>query len=380
MRLATLDGIRGIAAFTVVLSHCYATYSERLRFDVRFFDWPAWMQPWPWLRFTPLHLLVSGVPAVMVFFVLSGFVLTLPFIDRHPPGFPSYLIKRVCRIYLPFIAAILFSVILFCIVDPHSIPALSNEFNNESWSHPLTLHGIFGHLMMTGMKDEEMLDIPMWSLVHELRLSLIFPFLIALVRIEAGWAVVSAIALHVLSTFALFHVGEDSLPGTLFATGQFVVCFVVGIALALHVPIWSRTLRNLPSFGRLFLWIASFSALLCPATAFGMGRSAWIAGAAGLITLCLSSPTAERLLSKQIPQWLGQVSYSLYLFHMPVLLTAVHALRDTVPQWAILSGVIAVSLCVAQLMFLYVERPSMRLSRRLAGRLAKGGVTVALSA
>ena len=60
---------------------------------------------------TPLTALVSGGTAVRFFFVLSGFVLVLPFL-RHPhsPYFP-YVVKRICRIYLPYLAAVALAVI-----------------------------------------------------------------------------------------------------------------------------------------------------------------------------------------------------------------------------------------------------------------------------
>ena len=68
-RYPQLDSLRGLAALTVVFEHC-------LRID-----------PWllqgisPWLEWaaqsTPLHILWAGGNAVLLFFVLSGLVLTL---------------------------------------------------------------------------------------------------------------------------------------------------------------------------------------------------------------------------------------------------------------------------------------------------------------
>jgi peptidoglycan/LPS O-acetylase OafA/YrhL len=69
MRYTQLDSLRGLAACTVVFCHATnvlpAVYDDPGR---------AW-----WLTETPLGLLRAGSAAVDFFFVLSGFVLALPF-------------------------------------------------------------------------------------------------------------------------------------------------------------------------------------------------------------------------------------------------------------------------------------------------------------
>ena len=72
----------------------------------------AWAAPWAWLRYTPLRLLVDGEAAVILFFVLSGYVLALPFIAGTQLTYGRYLVKRICRIWLPFAAAILLAAAL----------------------------------------------------------------------------------------------------------------------------------------------------------------------------------------------------------------------------------------------------------------------------
>ena len=66
-RLTSLDALRGIAAFLLLTVH----------------GWKPGLRPkltgWQWqlLNDTPLNLFISGRPWVMLFFVLSGFVLAL---------------------------------------------------------------------------------------------------------------------------------------------------------------------------------------------------------------------------------------------------------------------------------------------------------------
>ena len=62
-------------------------------------------------------------------------------------------------------------------------------------------------------------------------------------------------------------------------------------------------------------------------------------------------------------QWLGKVSYSLYLVHVPVALALAHALRDALPAPAIAALTVVLALPAAAVFYKAVERPSLLLSR-----------------
>ncbi len=52
-------------------------------------------------------MLVAGHEAVILFFLLSGFVLTIPYLLPDPPGYLRFLTRRVIRIYVPYLAALM---------------------------------------------------------------------------------------------------------------------------------------------------------------------------------------------------------------------------------------------------------------------------------
>ena len=91
-------------------------------------------------------------------------------------------------------------------------------------------------------------------------------------------------------------------------------------------------------------------------------------GATGLLLLALCSRTADRLLNDSIPQWLGRVSYSLYLVHLPILLCAINALHGILGYPAIAALALTASFAAAALLWRFVELPAIDLSRRV-GRL-----------
>jgi acyltransferase-like protein len=90
-RFGQLDSLRGIAAATVVVGHLIRSVPA---IDDR-------SQAFWALKYTPLHVFWAGHQAVIFFFVLSGFVLALPFYSRAV-SYRTFVVKRVLRICVPY--------------------------------------------------------------------------------------------------------------------------------------------------------------------------------------------------------------------------------------------------------------------------------------
>lgn len=96
MRYPALDALRGVASFMVLTHHCVLAGLIPIS--------PGWGLVLS--RYTPLHLLVNGRAPVILFFVLSGFVLSLS-LEGARFFYAQFAARRLCRIYLPFAAVIL---------------------------------------------------------------------------------------------------------------------------------------------------------------------------------------------------------------------------------------------------------------------------------
>ena len=92
-RFHELDALRGLAALTVVAHH--------LRLTISLVERPASAVWWEkLLLFGPLQIFWAGHEAVVFFFVLSGFVLSLPyFSQKRPLPYHLYLSKRILRAF-----------------------------------------------------------------------------------------------------------------------------------------------------------------------------------------------------------------------------------------------------------------------------------------
>jgi peptidoglycan/LPS O-acetylase OafA/YrhL len=91
---------------------------------------------------------------------------------------------------------------------------------------------------------------------------------------------------------------------------------------------------------------------------------------AGYIIMCVVSfPRLQRALSLRPMLWLGDISYSFYLIHMPVLMSLIYLLYPFIPLEWIICLAMPLMLIAGHRMYLLVERPSLQLGRALSQRM-----------
>jgi len=349
-RIASLDSIRGLAALGVVLTHCTGVYSD----------------PPAWVTHLPLSLVLwSGHGFVLVFFALSGFVLFIPF-KRGNVAYAPYLVKRVARLYPPFVVAVLLSAALYTLVDHRPIAGLNEWFNRTSWEHAPTAKIIIGHLMMTDRRDLQDLDNVMWSLVHEMRISVVFPVIAWCVLRDWRSATAVALIVSIVGAYMTQHHPLFVMGMAPFDTLQYVFLFAAGAGLCLYSDALRVRVNRWP---RWLALIALAAALALLATPFDVAVVNITLGsfAALSIVAIAASGVFDRALLRSIPVWLGRVSYSLYLIHLVVLLVLVHLFIRRMPLMAILCCTVVLSLLIAELMYRWVEKPSISAGKAFSG-------------
>ena len=375
-RLPALDSLRGVAALLVVTFHCWC---------LGLYTPPRGLHAHIWF-WTPLNLAIGGRPPVILFFVLSGFVLACSLERSGSGGTCRFFIRRICRVYLPFVASLVFSVIAYDVRRPEAISGLSTWFNTLAWTSPPSIQLIATHLMMLGIEGSNSLNPVMWSLVYELRISLIFPLLFLLTR---GWpksSIAGAVALHV---GAAALVGCNSIQCTPFRggdlsqsfllTGYFVIFFVTGIYLAQYRDLIRVRMRVWPAAATATLSAVGVYCLILPGTGslsrFIPSDLAFGIGAALLIALSVGGRVWSRVLGHATLTHLGRISYSLYLTHNIVILALGHLLYGRVSDPALIVLMMATSIAAAEVFWRTVEAPSMRLGQRLTrGPVGAGSI------
>ncbi len=388
-RLVVFDSLRGIASFIVVIHHCLLTQPAFSDFFFSIWQTPAYNPVQYLLFYTPVRIVWDGFEAVTFFYVLSGLVLMLPWAERRPPKYGAFCIKRICRIYLPYCAAIIFAAVPNILLSQRTEVAGASEWvRTMTWSNPVTPTVLIDHALMLGQYNT--INGVIHSLIWEMRVSLLFPFLMLPI---ARWRLRGAIAVAagLLAFMAAMQVliaqpGAGLLPmpagtdlclmSTLLLEAQktayYTEFFVIGAALALYLrPIRGLVTRMPPALRYVLLGVGL---LIFQGhwTHMRPVQAVFVAFGSALVIVASLSPGAiERTLLLRPLRFLGRISYSLYLVHVPLLLTAVLLLQDIVPMPVVLACVPPAAVALGWLFHLAVAEPSAALGQRLAKRMGR---------
>lgn len=349
-RFGSLDGVRGIASLMVVFHHSELCISE-----------PSSPVLWIAARF-----------AVILFFVLSGFVLALPYFAGKNQRYIAYITRRFCRLYLPFAFAVLVAAGLCYLVSKGRI--LSKPLIDMHWSEPVTAAVIGWHLLMTDVR----LNRAGWTLVVEMQVSLVFPFLVLWVtRFGLPGIMAAVVAAFFCSKLNAALGGEPTLgkgfAGTLLLTGRYMPYFLFGILAASRIEQLKAWLLRIPKAVHAAICMAAVSVqtglFYMDLTAHGVDDLLNGLFSIYLIASCVTFRRPGVILQNRGYAWLGKVSFSLYLIHMPLLFAAFYLLYPRWPAWEIVVVTLPVVLIAADFMHRLIERPSMRLGRNLGRKL-----------
>ncbi len=333
-----------------------------------------------------MRIVWDGYEAVTFFYVLSGLVLMLPWVEGRPPDYLAFCVKRICRIYLPYCAAIAGAAILaMLLIHSANVPGASNWVNHMTWSNPITPGMLVDHALMIGHYNT--INGVIHSLIWEMRVSLLFPILVLpLVRWKAKGAVGTC---AVLLAFIIMTQDGFAQPGRGVAllefspalsvvgrvllemqwTAYYACFFVLGATMAMYLGAIRRLLTGLPSVARWAILLVGLLMFQAHWTRIHPLQETMVAlGSTLVIAAALSPGAIERGLMRPMLRFLGRISYSVYLVHVPLLLTAV-LLQGRIPMLLILLCVPPAAVAVGWLFHVTVAEPSAQLGVHLARRL-----------
>lgn len=360
-RYEELDSLRGLAALIVVLYHFQMVLPEHGSFL-------KLVHP------TPLRLLVAGNESVILFFILSGFVLSLPFLQNKRMEYTPFLVKRICRIYIPYVAAIGSAMILCLLFSNGGIKDLSPWFNLQ-WTSKPDVALILNHFFLIGNYNVYSYDVVLWSLIHEMRISVLFPLLVLMVG-KLNWKVTLIIGIMLGLLGGAVHLVFKDPYQSFYKTLPYVLMFLVGLLLAKHRKPISDQYAKLKPSQKTFLLIVGVLAYTYAFLLKNQILVNWtvtLGATIIIVTALFSKRTSSALLIRPL-KFMGKISYSLYLFHIPVLLSFIYILYGKIPLGTIFIITFVVSLAVSTVAYYFIEQPSMKLGRSLASKVSTGNV------
>ncbi|SDD49399.1 Peptidoglycan/LPS O-acetylase OafA/YrhL, contains acyltransferase and SGNH-hydrolase domains [Paenibacillus sp. UNCCL117] len=364
-RYEELDSLRGLAALTVLINHLLILI-------------PISMWTVTLIKYPVINIFWQGHSAVLFFFILSGFVLSLPFLRGSDQTYAAYLIKRFCRIYLPYVIAITVGIIAcLTLSNGTGFPGLSVWFN-KTWTSKITPELVLNHYLFIGSYNTDSFIPAIWSLIHEMRISIVFPF-IMLVVLRFNWIINISIALasSIIGYFFYYlswhHKNLYVSVFDVFNSLEYLPMFILGALLAKYREKITSFLRKLSKFSRMLLLLLgmvlyTYNSFLSEIKLLHfayMDDWAISFGACLFIALSLSSNNLSRFLLTSPIRFLGKTSYSMYLWHEVILFSLIHVFYGKIPLWVISLSTIGSSLLVSGVMYKIFEEPTIKLGRFL---------------
>ncbi|WP_426441687.1 acyltransferase family protein [Bradyrhizobium genosp. P] len=347
-RITSLDLLRGIAAIIVVIWHYQFYFNSKPLLGLLF------------------PFFTDGQLAVDTFFVISGFVLSYAHGNRLviDGGLRRFLIKRIARLYPLHLASLLVTALLFLLVYVKTgKPAY---YVNDAFHFVLNLT----LTQYIGLQDSYSFNGPSWSISTEFWVNVLYGVIMAM------WGrfivPISLLLIVAASAFLLLVIGQWSvgpkydgwIESELLRT---IADFFAGVMV--HYA-WSRYGRDnvLGTIALLLGAAVTLCAMMVGHTHAVIEMLASVGGGSLLVWGCSCSRGAKVLAKTQPGRWIGDISYSIYLWHFPAAMVLsllnVDVLIGTGPGFLCLYLVFI--LTVSHFSYVYLENPARLWVTRIA--------------
>lgn len=340
--LPGLNGIRAIAALTVLFGHMWSPFGE----------WgvsPSWHIPWP-----------DG--PVTTFFVISGFLITYLLMNEtaktNDVSIPKFYMRRILRIwplYYGYLLLALLAVLLF-----------HGEINNAVWFYTF-FSGNISHALALGI-------VPLfhfWSLGVEEQYYLWYPWMVKYNKKHLLTSVsILCISWFILKLAAYVFLGKG-LVYRIFGITQFdcMMLGAMGAIMYYRKTEWFNKFCVHPIV-TVFAWILFFTSGLYANFIPSPIRNEFIA----LISLMviMAGLLRKPILENKVMNYLGQISYGIYVIHPLLLYVFTRLIQpaqhmpNSLASFVIFIGMTALTIGIAALSYKFYELPFLRMKSKFS--------------
>lgn len=312
------------------------------------------------------HFFPSGMPGgfigVDVFFVISGFVIFRAFFQKLVSGdtsLVSFYIRRIRRLAPAYLIVLLVVTVGSSLVLE---PRILRNYGESLIAQPLYLQNFV--FWAQGEYFDTALSKPLlhtWSLAVEEQFYLLVGALVVLCRLNGRVLIPLLLSAGLASLVLGFWVYEKSPKTAFYMTPTRIWEFGLGVGVYLLV---SKRPFNASRMIRGLLVAGSTCALFATAFLFDEHASfpgaqsliACIATAVLLLVFSVDSDRRHVLFGSELATYLGQRSYSLYLWHWPVIVFAYSLAGELALPTSVM--LLLVSVVLADLTYRMIESPT----------------------
>jgi len=328
-KIKYLEGLRGIAALIVLFSHlhqtCFIIHKQLLYSHIE--SWNIFFVVKD-LIINILNLLHDGDLAVWIFWVLSSYVISILFFkknENYDKIVIGYFSKRYFRLFIPVFFSIIFAYVLLeygLMFNHHLATKLGNPYSNGWLSSFYNFKPNFFIAIKTGIyttffnyQNDYSYNAVLWTIYYEFlgslftfsifgiirhnsrRFLLYFIITIILIKLKLLWLCAFVIG-HILCDYDFSIIKSNSFKKIKTIENKLHEFRIIVFIFSLLFIIFSTpimTFLNIPYiYHKLILSIF-------------------------IVYICLRNKLYKLFFSSRIPFWLGKISFSLYLVHLPIL-------------------------------------------------------------
>jgi len=365
-----LNGLRGICCLIVLFDHSV----NILKPDLRYTDMTGFAGiVRKLISLSPINIIYSGIGSVCIFFILSGFVLSLkPLETNNRDYILSSILKRYPRLVLPIIASMIFMMIVYfaanLFFNAHEDLNLKQALIESIYIAPLT------HSAVT--------NYPLWTISFELLGSFLLLSVIS-------------IFLNLKKRVILFFI----VFSYLFFTSPFYSLFLAGVILC---ELKDKKITHGKKMGRLLTFIFGIVLITTPymrdRVELYSGFYQYLAifkninyeylyqmllsvGSIFIFYSIINSKLAIKILNFKTIDFIGKISFPLYLTHASILyilskFVIYYSLTVTLSWYILLLAIfLPISIIVAYFFEKYIDVPSIKLSSYLSKLVIKRNIS-----
>lgn len=375
VRFMELEGLRGIAAIAVVLAHYMLAFYPALISGNASLTHSSLEEL---IHGTPIALLYAGTFAVAIFFVLSGFVLSIGYFQTNDKSIVKRLAhSRYLRLMLPALASVVLAYLLISFGAGHMSAVAGEETKSwlfNSWLIDTSfLSTIQGGMFDIFVQSGSPLNTVLWTMYIEFLGSfLVFIFLLLFAQSRYRWTTYAMLIFFTFNSwFMPFVIGV--LIADLYSKGRLeklkkvwiIAPLLIGGLLLGSLP--HKGIENTP-YNVLFQ--VDIESLVGMAD-INYERLYLTIGAVMILLAVLLSRRLSAWLRQPRVAMLGRYTFSLYLTHLLVLLSFSSGLFALLPdsigynKTAVLTILLSIPiiLIVTILFERYIDAPSIKFSK-----------------
>jgi peptidoglycan/LPS O-acetylase OafA/YrhL len=377
-KIRYMDGLRGLAAFVVVLNHFALAFYPALFFgsDVQSQHIETFMSG------SVFNIFYNGNFAVCIFFVLSGFVLSHKFfLQKDHEIITESAVKRYVRLAIPVAMSIFVAFIFmrFSLFYNRQVAVISGSgWFGDFWNFkPNFLDALNQIFIKSFFADGSDYNSVLWTIAFEFSGSfLVFGFLALFGKIKNRyWAYLVAIIFFFQTYYLAFILGvllSDLMAHKNMLIREFDRSKLIRTALLF----WGLFLGSYPS-GRAVT--ETVYAFLEKPFLLNSSLTYHISGAFLVIAVLLDSKRMQKIFSSRYLLFLGEISFAMYLLHFIILGSFTSfiflKLAPHLPYFeaVLVSFVISIGIIfwVSYFMYLYVDKKAVHFSKVLYNRIFK---------